>query len=467
MEPHLKRSHVQLIDELSAACTERFPCSAELGRRARQVMVDGGSHGLRLNRPFPVRIESANGAYIHDVDGHQILDFWQGHFTNILGNNPALITSVLAAAFASGTGLQHGQTEELQIETAELLCAALHADKLRFTTSGSLATMYAIMLARAFTGRDLVLKVAGGWHGSQPWGLKGVYFADGPQPWGPESEGLSAHITDEVVVTRFNDPAALQEDFRIHGERLACLIVEPFAGAGNFILGTPEYLRTARQLADRYGTLLIFDEVISGFRFRAGDLGSLYGIRPDLVTVGKIVGGGMPVAAVAGRGDVLALCGSEGGNRVAFSGGTYSAHPASLLAAKTMISYLVAHEAEVYPRLAKLGAKMRRVIVEAFAAEGIPARCTGEPNGLVPGCSLTAVHFPYDEETALDSPHVLRDPTLCDTVLSQKVLQLALLCEDVYTLYGGCAASVAHSEADIGRLGDACRAAARRIKPYL
>jgi glutamate-1-semialdehyde 2,1-aminomutase len=463
MEPRLKRDHTQLLEELSAAYSERFPRSAELGRRAAHVMVDGGSHGVRLNRPFPVRIESAQGAYLHDADGHQMLDFWQGHFTNILGNNPALVTSVLAAAFASGTGLQHGQTEALQIETAELLCTALHADKVRFTTSGSLATMYAIMLARAFTGRDRVLKVCGGWHGAQPWGLKGVYFAAGPEPWGPESEGLSAHLSDEVVLTRFNDPEALSEHFRLHGERLACMIVEPFAGAGNFMLGTPEYLRTARELADRYGTLLIFDEVISGFRFRAGDLGSLYGIRPDLATVGKIVGGGMPVAAVAGRGDVLALCGSEGGNRVAFSGGTYSAHPASLLAAKTMVAYLVEHEAEVYPRLAELGAKMRRVIAEAFAAEGVPARCTGEPNELVSGCSLAAVHFPYDQGMALDSPHVVRDPAFCDTVLSQKVFQLALLLEDVHTLYGSCAASVAHSDADMERLGEACRAAARRM----
>ncbi len=463
----MKRDHARLIDELSAAYTERFPRSAELDRRARRVMVDGGSHGVRLNRPFPVRIDSAQGAYMRDVDGHDLLDFWQGHFLNILGNNPALVTSALAKAFASGTGLQLGQTEALQIETAELLCRCLGAEKVRFTTSGSLATMYAIMLSRAFTGRDLVLKVGGGWHGAQPWGLKGVYFSAGPEPWLPESEGLSAHLTDEVLVTRFNDPEALTEQFRIHGERLACLIVEPFAGAGNFMLAAPEYLRTARELADRYGALLIFDEVISGFRFRAGDLGSLYGIRPDLVTVGKIVGGGMPVAALAGRGDVLALCGREGGNRVAFTGGTYSAHPASLLAAKTMISYLVEHEAEVYPRLAALGAEMRRRIVGGFAAEGVAARCTGEPNELVPGCSISAIHFPHDEALALDAPHVVLDPACCDTTLSQKALQLSLLLEDVYTLFGSCALGVAHSNADLERLGDACRATARRFRPYL
>ena len=467
MERDVKRDHAQLIDELSAAYAERFPRSAELDRRARQVMVDGGSHGCRLVRPFPVRIDSAQGASIRDVDGHDILDFWQGHFVNILGNNPALVTTALAEAFASGSGLQHGQTEALQIETAELLCRCLGAEKVRFTISGSLATMYAIMLSRAFTGRDLVLKVGGGWHGAQPWGLKGVYFAAGPEPWLPESEGLSAQLTDEVLMTRFNDAELLTEQFRVHGERLACLIVEPFAGAGNFMLASPEYLRTARELADRYGTVLIFDEVISGFRFRAGDLGSLYGIRPDLVTVGKIVGGGMPVAAVAGRGDVLALCGSEGGDRVAFTGGTYSAHPAALLAAKTMISYLVENEAEVYPRLAELGAEMRRRIVGGFAAEGVVARCTGEPNELVPGCSISAIHFPHDEALALDGPHVVLDPACCDTTLSQKALQLSLLLEDVYTLFGSCALGLAHSNADLERLGEACQATARRFRPYL
>ncbi|MEI6448984.1 MAG: aminotransferase class III-fold pyridoxal phosphate-dependent enzyme [Actinomycetes bacterium] len=463
----MKRDPARLIDELSAAYTERFPRSAELDRRARRVMVDGGSHGYRLNRPFPVRIDSARGAYIRDVDGHDILDLWQGHFTNILGNNPEVVTSALAAAFASGVGLQHGQTDALQIETAELLCRCLGAEKVRFATSGTLATMYATMLSRAFTGRDLVLKAGGGWHGAQPWGLKGVYFAEGPQPWGPESEGLSAHLTDEVLVSRFNDPEDLTEHFRTHGERLACMIIDPFAGAGNFILAAPEYLRTARDLADRYGTLLILDEVISGFRFRAGDLGSLYGVRPDLVTVGKIAGGGMPFAAVAGRGDVLALCGREGGDRVAFTGGTFSGHPAGLLAAKTMISYLVENEAEVYPRLAAMGAEMRRGVVGAFAAEGVFARCTGEPNELVPGCSISAIHFPHDAATALVGPQVVLDPVYCNTLLSQRILQLALLLEDVYTLFGSCALGMAHSSADLERLGDACRAAARRIRPYL
>ncbi len=270
--------------------------------------------------------------------------------------------------------------------------------------------MYAIMLARAFTGRQLVVKVAGGWHGVQPWALKGVDFHAGPVPWTLESEGLPAHIADEVVVARFNEPEDLAEHFRRRGDDIACLIVEPFAGARSFMAATPEYLTVARELTERHGALLVLDEVISAFRFCAGDLGALYGIRPDLLVLGKIVGGGMPVAAVAGRADVLALCGKEGGGRVAFSGGTYSAHPACLLAARTMVSYLVAHESEIYPRLADLGDRLRRAIEDGFAAEGLAARCSGAPSEVMAGSSLAAVHFPRDADIALDRPHLSRDP---------------------------------------------------------
>ena len=463
----MRRDHSQLTQHLFAEYERRFPRSAALDRRASAVMVDGGSHGVRLNRPFPVRIADASGAYLRDVDGHDILDCWQGHFANILGHAPAIVTSALAELLDAGRGLQLGMTDELQVETAELLCDAVHAERLRFTTSGTLATMYAVMLARAFTGRDLVLKAAGGWHGAQPWGLKGVYFLPGPEPWGPDSEGLPARVADEVAITLFNDPAELSDQFRRQGDRVACLIVEPFAGAGNFQAAVPEYLAAARELCERHGALLVFDEVISGFRFHAGDLGALYGIRPDLLTLGKILGGGMPVAAVAGRGDVMALCGREGGFRVAFLGGTFSAHPASLLATRIMVTHLVEHETEIYPRLATLGDRMRHVIGEAFAAEGIAVQCTGGADEVLPGSSVTGIHFPYDRDTVVDRPHVAHDPALCDTVLNEELLQLALLLEDVYTNYSCPALSTAHTEADVDRLGEACGAVARRLERYL
>lgn len=460
------RDHSRLFQELAHEYTQHSPRSAALNERAQHTMIDGGSHTLRLIKPFPPRLVRAQGAYVHDADGHSLLDFWQGHYTNILGHNPAVLTQALAHAFEAGWGLQTGFTDELQILVAELICRQTQSERVRFTTSGALATMNAIMLARAFTGRELVMKVGGGWHGAQPWGLVGVNFAQRAEPWRVESQGLPSSLAHEVVVTRYNRPDILRAHFEQYGNRLACFIVEPFMGAGGFMPATREYLRAAREWCDHYGVVLIFDEVISGFRFRAGSVGVLYGVQPDLTTLAKIVGGGMPVAAVAGRATLLALCGRAGGNRVRFMGGTYSAHPASFLAAKTLLTYLIEHESEIYPRLARLGAQMRHTIEEAFLAEGIFARCTGYPNDALGGSSFAVPQFPYDEKQPLDSPDEVNDPGLCDVDLRDRIFQLALLLEDVHVVHGGGAVSTAHTEQDMVRLGEASRRVAQRIKKY-
>lgn len=461
------RDYSKLVAELSEEYTRRSPQSAALNERALRVMVDGGSHSMRLIKPFPPRLKTAHGAYFTDEDGHTLLDFWQGHFANILGHNPEVVTSALARLFERGHGLQTGFTDGLQVELAELLCRQTGAERVRFTTSGALATMYATMLARAYTGRNLVLKVGGGWHGAQPWGLTGVNFSEkSANPWQLESQGLPASAPDEVLVTRFNDSQMLSDNFRQHGDRIACFIVEPFIGAGGHLFADPEYLRSARALSERYGAALIFDEVISGFRFRAGDLGRMYGVQPDLTVYAKVIGGGMPVAAIAGRAAVMDMCAKAGG-RTRVSGGTYAAHPASLFAARTMLEYLVAHEAEVYPRLARLGDLLRRTTESVFAGAGIPVRCTGKPNAIVPGSSMAMVHFVYDPAQSLASPNDVDDPRLCDVALRERVFQLALLCEDVHVVHGLGAVSTAHTEDDLKAFAVVLQRVAQRIKPYL
>ncbi len=462
-----RRDHTQLLAHLSEEYRRHSPASAALQSRAEKHLVDGGSHALRLIEPFPPRIAAAQGAYIHDEDSHRILDFWQGHYANILGHNAEVITSTLARAFEERLGLQTGFTERTQVEVAEILCRQTKAEKVRFTTSGALATMYAVLLARAYTGRELVLKVGGGWHGGHPWGLKGVNFYAEDGFTRMETLGFPSVIGEQVLVTRFNDPDMLRDHFRQFGDRIACFIVEPFMGRGGFMPASLEYLQTARRLTERYGAALIFDEVISGFRFRAGDVAALYGVQPDLTTYGKVMGGGMPVAAVAGRAALLEQAGRAGESVVKFSGGTYSGHPASLLAAKTLLTYLVEHEDEIYPRIAALGEKTRQAVEAVFAEERIPARCTGYPNDVLPGSSLAMLHFPYDDGLELNSPDAVWDPDLCDVTLRDQVLQLALLLEDVHVVHGLGALSTAHTEADIAFLSEACQRAARRIKPYL
>jgi glutamate-1-semialdehyde 2,1-aminomutase len=463
------RDHTRLLAELEDAYAQHAPRSGALQERARQTLVDGGSHTLRLVEPFPPRIVAARGAWVTDEDGHEILDFWQGHLANILGHNPPVLTRALAGAFEVGSGLQTGFVDRLQVEAAEILCRQTGAERVRFTTSGTLATMYTILLARAFTGRTLVMKVGGGWHGAQPWALKGVGYhagnGDGFQK--VESEGVPSAVTDKVIVSDYNDPERLSDHFREFGDQLACFIVEPFLGAGGYVPATVEYLRTARELTERYGAVLIFDEVISGFRFRAGSLAGLYGVQPELATYGKIMGGGMPLAAVAGRAELMDLVGRAGGHKVKFSGGTYSAHPASLLAAKTLMATLMEQEAEVYPKLADLGARARRAMETAFAEEGIYACCTGHSDEVLPGSSMFMLHFPYREGTCLEGPQDWHDPNVCDITLGRQVVDLALLLEDVFMIHGHGAVTTAHSGEEVDRLEEACRRVARRIKPYL
>lgn len=457
-----QRNHATLIAQLQEEYIRRFPRSAGIERRAQKTLIDGSNHLARYYTPFPFRCTAAQGAYVRDADGHEILDFWQGHYANILGHNPPEIAKPLAEALQGRWGLQTGFPDELEAEVAALIAARTGADRVRLTTSGTLATMYAIMLSRSYTGKKIVLKVGGGWHGGQPWALKGIHPHDGSYEH-LESEGLPSQIEGEVWVTRFNDPQALTDLFRQFGDRLACFIVEPMLGSGGYIAAQPEYLRTARELTAKYGTALILDEIITGFRFHAGNLGALYGVQPDLMTLGKIVGGGMPLAAVAGRMDIMRLCSRANGRRVRFDGGTYSAHPAALLASKTMLNHLVAHEKEIYPRLAELGEKARQGIERVFAAHGIIARCTGHGNAAIPGSSLAGVQFPHDTCGEIKYPDQVWDPALCDVALREQVLKLGLLLRDVNVALGLGAMSTAHTEADIERLLAACDGIAERI----
>ena len=454
-----ERLFAQLVQEYK----ERFPASHKLHEQAAGKLIDGGSHTARLFAPHPNWIRTARGAYIDDVDDHHILDFWQGHFANLLGHNPPVVTEVLAGALQGKHGLQTGMQDVLEWELANLICDCVEAEKIRFTTSGSLATMYAILLSRVHTGRDLVLKAGGGWHGAQPWGLKGVSY--GEQAYhGVETEGLPDSMLREVLVTSFNDAVALAEVFREFGDRIACFLVEPFIGGGGLIAGRPDFLQRALELTEKYGALLIFDEIISGFRFRAGPLASLYGIQPDLMTLGKIMGGGMPVAAVAGRADVMQLCGRIGERRARFEGGTYSAHPLSMIAALTIVRHLIAHENEIYPRLGAMGAWLREKAQRAFGDEGILVRCTGEPGPAIPGSSLVSLHFPLQPDVPMDRPDAVNNPALCDVDLKERVVKLAFLLEGAYVIHAGGAISTAHTEEDLEQMEEACRAVARRLR---
>ena len=460
-----QRDYTPLMSELAAAYAKHSPKSAKLHKKALKYLIDGGSHSLRLLKPFPPRIVKAQGAWLEDEDGHRILDFWQGHAGNILGHNPKVVTSVLARSFSNGYGLQTGFPDRLQVETAEILCKQTGAERVRFTTSGTLSTMYAVTLARAFTGRDLVLKVGGGWHGANPWALKGVGYHRGFDS--VDSTGLPKTITDKILVTGFNNTEMLNAHFKKYGDKLACFILEPVIGAGGLMPATTEYVKAARRLTRRHKALLILDEVISGFRYRAGSVARIYDVKPDLMCFGKAIGGGMPVAAVAGRADILDLVSVDRPDKVNFSGGTFSGHPASMLAAKTFMEHVVKNEKKIYSRLAQTAVKTRQTVTKAFADEGLSVRFAGDRSKVLPGNSLHMLLFPRQKDPNLTTPEQIYNPAVCDITLSNKVLQLALLLENVFTVHGLCCTTTAHTDKDIQLLGRACKSAAKRIKPYL
>ena len=437
--------------------------------RAEKVLVEGGSHTIRLWRPYPFFAAGAEGARVRDVDGNEYIDYWQGHYANILGHNPPLIRRNITACLGKGalhTGFEAGH----QVDLAELMVRRLGGGdlKVRFTTSGTLATMYAVMLAQGLTGRELVLKVGGGWHGSSPYLLKGVKFHQGPGFEGRDSAGVLDDIHRRTLVTRFNDGDALERTFKEKGDRLACFIVEPFMGVGGFLPASREYLRRARELTRKHGALLIFDEIISGFRFAPTGLQTLYGVRPDLSAFGKIIGGGHAVSAVVGDRRIMEGCerGKSAGGRVLFEGGTFSAHSEYMKAGLIMLGHLVGKAASIYPRLARHGDALRAGIERAFAAEGIDARCTGSGNEVVPGSSLFMVHFPRGG-APVSTPQDVLDDRRSDGALREEILKLALLVHGVNVVHGGGAISASHREQDLRRTIEAYGETAKLFRKFL
>jgi glutamate-1-semialdehyde 2,1-aminomutase len=439
--------------------------SKHIFNQASQYQIRGGSHNLRLFPPFPLYTVKCKGSKIWDVDGNDYIDFWQGHFANVLGHNPSLVLDKLQGFFKKGQGLETGFPEQGQRKLAELLLSRLKADKIRFTTSGTLASMYAVMLAKSYTKKEKVVKVGGGWHGANPYVLKGIStFKNGLNEI--ESAGLPDSADSMVLVTRFNDKQDLEKTFKEHGEQIACFIIEPFIGAGGFIFSFKDYLQKARELTHKYGAVLIFDEVVSGFRFHAGPVQSLYGIEPDLTIFGKTIGGGMPVSAVAGNNEILSLCSPEAKreNRVKFEGGTFSGHPASMLAGVTYIQYLIDHESEIYPRIGQWGAEVRKNIEDIFSSFGFNVKCTGGADDIAPSSSLIGVQFLRKNIDKVFSPEQVWDPEVSDVELREKAFKLAMMKEGFHTFHGFGAVSASHKHNEIQASLDAVERIAKRWK---
>ncbi|MBN1939168.1 MAG: aminotransferase class III-fold pyridoxal phosphate-dependent enzyme [Candidatus Aminicenantes bacterium] len=457
----------RMIQILERRYKKMTPGSLRIFRRAEKAMIRGGSHSLRLLSPYPFFVKNASGPSVIDIDGNEYLDFWQGHYANILGHNPGLTVPGDKNAGLEEESLHTGFEVETQVRLAELLLKLIgwKGHKVRFTTSGTLAAMYAVMLALGKTGRDEIVKIGGGWHGASPLLLKGVKFDPERGFRQIESAGVPESLGRKIHIVRFNDPDGLERLFQKRGDRIACFILEPYLGTGGFLPATREFLSEARRLTARCGAVLIFDEIISGFRFAPTGVQRLAGIEPDLSTFGKVIGGGHAVAAVLGKAEIMDCIQAGPGrrNRVQFTGGTFSAHPQYLRAGLKMLLRLVAQAGEIYPRIAAMGERLRTRVEEVFAAEGYNVYCTGRGNEVVGGSSLLMVNFLRSGRPVRRAEDV-QDPRLSNIRLREEILRLALLTRGVHAVHGGGAVSAAHAEQDIDRAVEAFAETARLFK---
>ena len=356
-----------------------------LYRRAKKVFAGGVNHNIRFFEPYPFFATSAKGKYLYDVDGNKYADYWMGHWALILGHSPKPVIKVLSDQVKNGT--LYGTANNVSVELGELIKKLMPgAELIRFCSTGAEATMYAVRLARAKTGRRVIAKVIGGWHGFNTTLMQTVNhpFED------PEGPGIIEDDGQFVESMPFNDLDRSLKVLDSIKDDLACIIIEPILSSAGCILPTNGYLQGLQHFAHKNGSLFILDEIVTGFRVSINGAAALYRLEPDLFTIGKIVGGGLPIGAVCGRKEVMSLADpvlmKEKQLRCAIGGGTFSANPLSMTAGLATLTYLKDNKIKIYEKLDRLGNLTRNGLIKIFSEAKIDAEITGT-------ASLYLMHF--------------------------------------------------------------------------
>ncbi len=341
--------------------------SDRLFARARAVLPGGVSSPVRAYTSVggrPPFIERARGARITDVDGNRYIDYVMSWGPLIHGHAPAGLTSALRAAAAHGTSF--GAPTPLEVELGRLVCRFVPSvERVRFVNSGTEATMSAVRVARAATGRDRIVKFAGCYHGHADAFL--VAAGSGAMTLGvPTSPGVARATAADTLIARYNDIESVARLARRYRGKIAAVIVEPIAGNMGVVPPASGFLEALRELCDADGMILIFDEVISGFRASKGGAQAVYGVLPDLTCLGKIIGGGLPVGAYGGRADLMDQVAPAG---PVYQAGTLSGNPLAMTAGIWALKEL---SVGLYRRLAKLGERLAAGLRDAARETGVP-----------------------------------------------------------------------------------------------
>lgn len=423
--------------------------SEQLYAEARKYIAGGVNSPVRAFKAVggtPPFIESASGAWLYDADGNQYIDYVGSWGPMILGHaHPDVIKAVQEAA---AKGLSFGAPTEIETRMAQRICEFVPGiEKVRMTSSGTEAGMGAIRLARGYTGRDGIVKFEGCYHGHADSLL--VKAGSGALTFGtPSSPGVPADLASHTITVTYNDLDEVERVFAEQGHNIAALIVEPVTGNMNCILPEPGFLEGLRDICNRYRTLLIFDEVMTGFRVALGGAQSIYNVTPDLTMLGKVIGGGMPVGAFGGRAEIMDQLSPDG---PIYHAGTLSGNPVAMTAGLTTLE-LIAGE-EFFVRLSATTHKLVFGLTEIAREAGVPMT-TNELGGMF-GLFFTEV------------PHVTRHEQVVNSNMEHfKKFFTGMLAEGVYLAPAAFEAgfvSAAHDDAVIDQTLETARKVIRSL----
>jgi glutamate-1-semialdehyde 2,1-aminomutase len=359
---------------------------------ARELLPGGVSRDTVSRKPHPIYVQRAAGKYLWDVDGNQYLDFCMNYGPNLLGHCPPAVVDAVRAQAENGFGL--GAPTQGELEAARRISALYPgAEQIRFTNSGTEAIMHMVRAARAFTRRRRLVKFEGAYHGSADAVQMSIHPPVGSRDPGwhslPESPGIPPSTSQDTLAVPYNDADALAACIGAYPEEIAGIIVDPCMNACGLAQPADGFLQEVAKLAQANGALLLFDEVVSGFRYGPGGAQEVFGVRPDLVSFGKCLGGGMPLGALAGRADVMAVFvpDEHGVSRVPH-GGTLNANPLALAATLAFLDYVESHP-NLYAQLNALGDLARDELGQLGERHGVPLIATGAR-------SMFQVHFGID-----------------------------------------------------------------------
>ena len=374
----------ELLEAYRVAIRRKSPKSLETWQKNRTVMPGGVGSRFRMSDPFPMVAKEASGARLWDVDGNEYLDCMLAFSTMILGNADPIVQEAVEKVLPRGS--TYALCHDREYEFAKLFCDMVPgADQLAFVNSGTEATLYATRLARATTRRSLIGKFEGGYHGTHDFLAVSIQkpridpAACGPiedPVTVPDYPGMVEDAWKNTIVLPYNHPAA-SDKIRRYGSQLAAVIVEPVQGGGGSIPAKREFLQELRKVTEEVGALLIFDEVITGFRLARGGGQEFYGVIPDLCTFGKVSGGGMPIGAVAGKRDFLRLMEFDTNpTGTILVGGTFNGNPITVAAGFATLKQLNSNPG-IYARLNAMGDRYRKELNEFAQKNDFPAMAVG------------------------------------------------------------------------------------------